>query len=412
MATAGAWTEATARMGADTTRIVLPQAAFNSTTSPEFTISVTKDIEDVETVWRMLTKSGIESPGLSYDFVRLWIADRGISRDDQRFVIASLFGEPVVLLPLHRRRICGVTVYTWFPSSQVGCYAPIARHAALAAMGSPGRRKLWHDIFAALKDADALYLRSVATEVDGRSELFDELGTTLPAEPLYRAEFSSWEECDRLQRSRSRRKHDRQQGDRLAALGNVDFEIIADPVAGSEAIEVMFRQRSARFRAQGIRDVFVCDALLSFYRRALQPESGLDVRLHVLRLDGEIVAVRYNIVHGNRMFCLISSMSDDREVQFGSPGKQCLLRTVQSLFQDNFTMFDMGQGFTDEKRHWCNIEMPLRHHYIALSWHGQVAVGLHKMLQRLRADVKAKPTLKNSLRQVRYLATCAVSVFS
>ena len=52
----------------------------------------------------------------------------------------------------------------------------------------------------------------------------------------------------------------------------------------------------------------------------------------MLRLNGEIVAVRYNIVHGDRMFCLISSMSDDPAIQNGSPGKQCLLRVMQTVF--------------------------------------------------------------------------------
>ena len=366
-----------------------------------FTARLTSTLQEIEAVWRGLTADLVESPGQSYDFIRLWIADRKIAPEDRCFVIGEVDGQPVAILPLHRQRRFGVTVYTWFPSSQVGCYAPVSDYRRLSLLGPEGRARLWQAMVAQLKDADAIYLRAIPQDVSGFGGLFDELGSPLAVETLYRAEFSSWEACDSTQRSRSRRKHDRQQGDRLAALGEIGFEQVTDPVAGRVAIDVMFRQRSARFRAQGIRDTFVCDNLIGFYHRAMQSDSGVDVRLHVLRLNGEIVAVRYNIVHGTRMFCLISSMSDDPAIQVGSPGKQCLLRVMQTVFDSGFSMFDMGSGFTDEKRHWCNVQIPVRQHYIGLTLKGRLSVGVHQQFQKLRAQAKASPRVKNALRHVR-----------
>ena len=360
-------------------------------------------IEAVEDVWRDLTVGGVESPGQSYDFIRLWVEDRKIAESDQSFVVGEVDGVPVALLPLHRRTIFGLKVFTWFPSSQVGCYAPISDYAQLAALGAEGRQVLWQAMMAQLEGADAVYLRAMPAEVSTYGALFDELGTSLPVDVLYRSVFGSFEECDKVQRSRSRRKHDRQQGDRLNAMGDVAFELVSDPERGAEIIDTMFQQRSARFRAQGIRDTFVCDNLIPFYRRAMQPGSGLDIRLHVLRLNGDIVAVRYNVVHGDRMFCLISSMSDDPAIQAGSPGKQCLLQVMQTVFDDGFSMFDMGSGFTDEKRHWCNVQTPLHQHYIGLTPQGRLAVGLHAQFQKMRAQAKANPTIKSWLRHGRQM---------
>lgn len=404
MVAAGASGEPMVRLGNEAASTVEPTGQEWPPLTDAFTVSVTTRIEDVEAIWRGLTTERIESPGQSYDFIRLWIADRKIAPHDQRYVVAELKGEPIALLPLRRRRMNGLQVYTWFPSSHVGCYAPISDYAALERLGPEGRRALWQAMITQLEGADAVYLRSIPTEIAGYHGLFDELGDALAVDVLYRAEFTSWEQCDQIQRSRSRRKHDRQQGDRLAALGEIGFELVTDPVAGAEAIGIMFRQRSARFRAQGIRDIFVCDDLVGFYHRAMQPGSGVDVRLHVLRLEGEIVAVRYNIVHADRMFCLISSMSDDPRIQIGSPGKQCLLRVMQSVFDQGYTMFDMGSGFTDEKRHWCNVQTPLRQHYIGITRKGRAAVGLHRNFQRLRAWAKAHPTIKNGLRHFRQIA--------
>ena len=366
-------------------------------------VEVYHRIEDVEAIWRRLTEGGVESPGQSYDFIRLWVTDRRIPASAQHYVVGRVDGEPVAILPLHRRRVHGIRVYTWFPGAHAGCYTPVADLGRLARLGSPGRAALWQAMTSALDGGDIAYLRTVPATVGGEEGLFDELGTNLAVDTLYRSVFSSWEDCDGTQRSRSRRKHDRQQGDRLAALGDVCFAEVTDLAEAHAAVDIMFAQRSARFRAQGIRDTFVADNLMDFYHAALEPDSGVNVRLHVLRLDGKIVAVRYNVVHGDRMFCLISSMSDCERIQSGSPGKQCLLRVMQTVFDQGLAVFDMGCGYTDEKRHWCNVQVPLRQHYIALSPQGSAIIGLHKSYQRLRVWAKGNQTIKNALRSLGQL---------
>lgn len=379
-------------------------AAMPGDSAGVISVRATQRIEDVEAAWRQLTSETIESPGLNFDFIRLWVRDRGIAPRDQIYVVAERDGHPVALLPLHRRRVNGTRVVTWFPGSHVGCYAPLADLNLLEALGRDGRARLWHDMVSAIKGVDLLYLRSIPIDVGGRTGLFDELGSHLEVETLYRAEFSSWEQCDREQRSRTRRKHDRQQGDRLDALGAVSFEEITEPVAAHAAVDIMFQQRSARFKAQGIRDSFVVDKLTGFYHDALEPASGVRVRLHALRLDGAIVAIRYNIVHGDRMFCLISSMSDCAHIQSGSPGKQCLLRVMQTVFEQGYRVFDMGAGFTDEKRHWCNVQLRLRHHYVPVSAYGHLVVFVHSSLQRLRVWAKSNKLVKAGVRTAHQFA--------
>jgi CelD/BcsL family acetyltransferase involved in cellulose biosynthesis len=231
---------------------------------PGIKVRVTNQIEEVEAVWRSLATK-VESPGQSYDFIRLWVRNRDIPVQEQCYVVGEVDGQPIALLPLQRKRMHGVHVYTWFPGAQVGCYAPVADTSRLAALGSAGRADLWRAMTSKLTGADLVYLRSMPTEIDRHQGLFDQLGTSLATETLYRAEFSSWEQCDSEQRSRTRRKHDRQQGERLAAMGKIEFEEVTDPEFASVAMDEMFRQRSARFRKQNIRDPFVCDNLISLY---------------------------------------------------------------------------------------------------------------------------------------------------
>jgi CelD/BcsL family acetyltransferase involved in cellulose biosynthesis len=154
----------------------------------------------------------------------------------------------------------------------------------------------------------------------------------------------------------------------------------------------MFRQRAARFRAMGVFDPFARPEIRGFYDNTARPGSGVEIKLHLLRLNGAITAIRYNIVQGKRLFCLISSMSDDETIQTGSPGKQCLLRVMQTEFDAGFEMFDMGAGFTDEKRHWCNVAVPVRQHYQPVTTRGALAAEAHRnwavWRQRIKSDVR------------------------
>src|SRR5690606_13668293 len=136
-------------------------------------------------------------------------------------------------------------------------------------------------------------------------------------------------------------------------------------------------------------DPFAIPAIRAFYDSTVRPGSGVPMKLHMLRLDGAIVAVRYNIAHGDRLFCLISSMSEDPAIQNGSPGKQCLLRVMQTVFEQGYRVFDMGEGLTDEKRHWCNRLTPVRHHYMPITRRGALVARAHSGWHNLRRRIKS-----------------------
>jgi len=368
---------------------------------PRVAVSTSHRIEDVESIWRAFEAAGIESPGQSYDFVRLWVKARRIAEQDQLYVVASLDDYPMALLPLHRRKRRGVWVYSWFAGNHVGCAAPLLDVARFTALTRSERRVFWNAALAQLPGADLVYLKAVPERAYGIDGLFAELGAAQPAETLYRATFSNWDEANTTQRSKSRRKHDRQQGERLDALGAVSFEVVTCSAAARPVLDEMFRQRARRFGVMGVKDPFAPCDIARFYNETMTPGSKVEVKLHVLRLDGAIVAVRYNIVHGDRLFCLISSMSDDERIQGGSPGKQCLLRVMQTVFDEGYRVFDMGSGLTDEKRHWCNVRIGVNNHYVPLSAKGRLIVAAHGQWQVIRAKIKGNEKLLKRVKGIR-----------
>jgi CelD/BcsL family acetyltransferase involved in cellulose biosynthesis len=384
--------------------LLLEEAARQTDASvagTSFDVSVSHSLAEVEVVWRGLTAGAIESPGQTIDFIRLWTDALGIPEANQFYVVAHDEGVPVALMPLQRRWDKGVRVLSWFPGVHVGCDAPIVDVARVAAMNPARRRRLWIEMLRGAGGADLVYLKSIPQLVVDGVDLFADLGQWIEAETLYRVSFSSFEDADKTQRNKSRRKHDRQQGDKLEAMGTVSFEEISNGVPALAVLDTMFRQRAARFREMGVFDPFAVPAIRAFYDSTAAEHSGLPVKLHVLRLDGEIVATRYNVVHGDRLFCLISSMSEAPELRPGSPGKQCLLRVMQTMFDAGFRVFDMGEGLTDEKRHWCNQQIPVRHHYVPITRRGALAASAHRRWQVTRAQIKADPRLLEMAKRAR-----------
>ncbi len=360
-----------------------------------------RSLDEVETIWRTLQAEHIASPSQSIDFVRAWIEARNIHPRDQAYVVGLVDGQPAALLPLHRRLAKGVRIYSWFAGSHVGCHAPLLDRERFGKLSRAERAKLWKSMTGTLSGADLLYLRTVPEGGNDPAGTFEELGTALAVETLYRSAFTSWAECDTTQRNKSRRKHDRQQGDRLEALGTVAFEVVGNGDCAKAVLDTMFRQRAERFKAMGIADPFTPRGVRQFYDRLAEADSGVEVRLHVLRLDGDIVAVRFNVRHGDQLFCLISSMSEDPAIQGGSPGKQCLLRVMQTEFDQGTRVFDMGGGLTDEKRHWCNQQIELRHRYVPLNPWGALAASTHRFLQAKRAEIKANERLLELIKRWR-----------
>ena len=176
-------------------------------------------IEEAESVWQALA-STVESPGQDFGFIKLWIETQGIDEDDCVFVAAFDDNAPVALMPLWRHRQAGVRVLGWFPGSHVGCNAPLVDAARLAEMTPAARRKLWARMLSIVSSADVVSLRSVPKlEVNG-VDVFAELGRMVETDMVHRASFVSFEDADRVQRNKSRRKHDRQQGERCRRWGS------------------------------------------------------------------------------------------------------------------------------------------------------------------------------------------------
>jgi len=361
--------------------------------------TATQNIGEVEAIWRQMEGKGIISPAQSIDFTKAWIKRFEIGEEKQLYITGAAGGKVIALMPLMRKKMLGANVLTWFFGSHVGANRPLVDYEALAKLDEGERKKLWQRMGRAMIGTDFLYLPAMP-QIDGAS-LFDELGYFVPEEFLYRAEFSSWEECKSIQHTRSRKKHDKQQGKKLAAMGEVSFEELGPGEEALQALDKMFAQKAIRFEQLGITDPFSDENTREFYKDLFRQNNALGANLQVLSLDGEIVATRYNLSYMEKTFVLITSMSERAEIRPGSPGKQSILRGLASIFQSGFTIHDMGAGFSDEKGRWCNKKYQLNTCYLALNKKGMMAAKLHRIKARTRKMIKDNERLFKIFKTVR-----------
>jgi len=363
-------------------------------------VSITSSLDSVERDWRALEARGIESPGQSYDYIRQWISSFKIPQDEQVYIVAHAGARPVALLALHRTRMWGMNVFASFAGTHVGTNAPLIDRDYLEQLSTSERRSFWQSFTHVLKGADLAYIDAVYGDSE-KGSLFQGLGISVFADCLHRSVFDSWETCDRDQRNRKRRKNDRQQHVKLHAMGKVTFEAIGSDKADDGLFETIFTQRSRRFAKMGVSDPFARENMRGFYRDVFHSKGALKGKIFALKLDGKVVGTRYCLEMGDRLFGMISSMDLTPSLQPGSPGKQCLMHIMQTVFDAGYSMVDMGAGTNDEKRHWCNVQIPLYHHYVPLSARGQLFALSHAVFQNLKARVKDNKKLFSLAKSVR-----------
>ncbi len=363
----------------------------------------TNNIADIQKEWRYLENFGVQSPAQTYDFTKVWINNLEIEPRNQFFSIVTLDKRPIILMALEKRKKWGLTIFTPFFARHVGTNAPLIDSEQIAKLSLIERKAVWQAAIEPIKNsAHLLFFPHIIENKISNIDPYDKLGLSCKIDNLYRAEFNNWQQIDKERRNRSRRKHDKQHRAKLSKLGNVTFEeIMGNDVRADKIIALMFRQRAERFAKQGIKNPFSDEKIKKFYYQAIKLNNKPRGSLHILRLDNEIIAVRYNIIFREKIFCLISSMTNNPTIQRGGPGKQNLLYIMQTIFENGAKIYDMGAGLTDEKRIWCNRKINLRHYYRPLTLLGFILSLAALVQNKTRYKIKNNQFLFNLIKRIR-----------
>jgi CelD/BcsL family acetyltransferase involved in cellulose biosynthesis len=213
---------------------------------------------------------------------------------------------------------------------------------------------------------------------------------------------------DALLRARTNavmRKKMRKKAQALAGFGHVRFERASEPCEIRRALDVFFKQKSGRMRAQGVPDAFAdADVRRFIEAAAIQPAADGTplIELYTLSVDDIIVATMGGIVGGARFCAMFNSIIDGR-FAVESPGEQLILKLVEECCARGLNTFDLGVGEARYKTLFCRDIEPLFDSFIPLSRGGRLLALGYRGAAAVKRTVKQRPVLWTFVRRARLL---------
>jgi CelD/BcsL family acetyltransferase involved in cellulose biosynthesis len=127
--------------------------------------------------------------------------------------------------------------------------------------------------------------------------------------------------------------------------------VTADAATLPSAMEDLFRLHNQRWRRRGARGAFRGDRLKRFHHEVARQfwERGW-LRLHLLRLDGQVRAAFYCFQKEDRVYYYLSGF--DPEIAKYSPGNVLMAYSIERAIADGATEFDLLRGDETYKYQW------------------------------------------------------------
>ena len=245
---------------------------------------------------------------------------------------------------------------------------------------------------ASARDADLLKLVNQPLTWGGATNPF----ALLPHQRAANYAFSGGliPDFDALLRARTNaaaRKKMRKKERTLAGYGAVRFARAEGQRDIRHALDVFFKQKSARMRAHGLHDVFADPNVRRFIEDAAttpRPDGKPLIELYALSVDDMIVATMGGIVGRGRFCAMFNSITSGRYA-VESPGEQLIVQLVRQCCERGLDTFDLGIGEARYKNLFCNDAEPLFDSFLPLSAAGWLPAASYRAGRRGQAHDQA-----------------------
>nr|WP_289851988.1 GNAT family N-acetyltransferase [Rhizobium sp. SSA_523] len=219
--------------------------------------------------------------------------------------------------------------------------------------------------------------------------------------------LSSFEQTLAQVNAKRRRKKFRLQTRRMEEIGGYHYVTPADHAESHALLDLFFRQKAARFRAQGLPDAFAEAAVRQFFHGLLDGwPSGLDhpLMLRAIRLkagDEDLVPAIAGLTRkGDHIICQFGSI-DETIVPETSPGELLFWHMIEEGCRSEAALFDFGVGDQLYKRSWCPVETVLYDVVVPISRLGAMASLGHSAVTQAKARIKRHPLAYRLVQRLR-----------
>lgn len=369
-------------------------------------IAVFDKMSALENEWRALERDDLASLHQSYDWCDAWVE----TYHPKLAIIRGSFGDDVAfILPLEIVRSRGVRVARFIGALRSNINTGLFSDAFLT-RGEAITDEESRAIVSALRGkADLLLLENLSLEWRGRTSPL----STLPVVENQNHAFQlpileSFDATLKQLNAKRRRKKNRHQTRMLDGMGGYEHIIARTPEDKQQLLDLFLQQKSARFKAAGLPDVFQGEETRDYLLRLLDMPSpaGSDIALeiHALRLrglhEGHIPAIAGLSRKGDHIICQFASI-DETKVKEASPGELLFWLMIEQAQATQAALFDFGIGDQLYKRSWCPVETVQHDAILPMSAIGIAAALGQKSLTRIKATIKANPKIYSFIQRLR-----------
>lgn len=355
-------------------------------------VSIHSDMGELEAEWRTLDKNNLNSLHQSFDWCAAWSKTHG----SRVLVVRGTLGrQPLFILPfgIDKGRFFRTArpIGTEHSNLNTGLFADgieaVPRAELIRAL-SDGMRQL-------RGFADVVTLDKTPATWRGTPPPLSALPGAANQNASFQLPLLGDMERTLTQINAKRRRKKMRLSERcLAEFGGYDYVIAREPLEAHALLKTFFRQKAARFAAQGLPDVFSDASTRAFFHALIDSrrESGGLFELNAIRMRGEhqgkIIAVAGLLRKDDHVICQFGSI-DETVATDSSPGELLFYRMIERLCGDGVKIFDFGIGDQRYKRSWCTIKTPLRDIVLPLTPRGFLAAGLCRAMARAKRTIKA-----------------------
>jgi CelD/BcsL family acetyltransferase involved in cellulose biosynthesis len=323
----------------------------------------------------VLACSRHDNPFLSHEWLMSWWEAYG-GEHDRLHIVCCCRDSPddvVGILPLYFQHTSGLVkprTLRYLGQSQVGpgCIATREEEDVVFrefASGLFTTRCEWDVLTLQNVDSDSAFLASLLTLFGRKGRPVRHAVSGCPPIELP----NSWDEFLSTL-SRNGRRSARRLRLRLESAGRVEVESIMESADLHGALQDVARLFESSMRRKFGRPYVMSERHLQLLTAAAQRFLALGwLRLFFLEIDGQRVAYKYEIRHGDTMFALQTGFDTDWE-SFGV-GEVASGYAIESAITEGCHFYDFGTGWAERKTRWgAEGIRPLSH----ISLYGQSAV--------------------------------------
>ena len=351
--------------------------------------------DEVEPIWRGLETKSEGYVFQTFDWVHEWY--RHVGRElgiEPHIVVVGDADAPTMLLPLGVQRRRGLRILRWLGGDLCDYMGPLVASDAVGFQDRERFRSVWRAILAALPKVDVIQLESMPARVGAQLSPLRHLPWMRSESRAHFTELvGPWEEFYSNKRSARSRSTDRRKTRHLRKLGEVSIEC---PVAREdlpEVLDALARQKSRAYRELGVEDLLSSGGIRAFLEKMAYAHGPVaPVHVAALRIDGEIAAVHWGLVHDGRFYYMLPAYDDGSAMRF-SPGDVLLRALLEWCIEHQIDTFDFTVGEESYKDHWCDQAMELHEYFAGRSWKGVGPALWARSRLRVRRTLKRSESL-------------------